>query len=108
MNNPLITNIISQLKHYCIQLYGDDFEQLILFGSQARGEATQDSDIDLLLIIDREEVNVFTEQDLLRHFKVELELKHQVLLQIMVTSKHNYLQSNDPLYLNVRREGITL
>lgn len=36
-------------------LYGDRLEQVLLFGSWARGEGTVDSDIDLLVVLDRVE-----------------------------------------------------
>ena len=35
-----------------IERYGDKIREIILYGSYARGEASKDSDIDLLVLID--------------------------------------------------------
>jgi predicted nucleotidyltransferase len=35
------------------QLYGQRLRQVLLFGSWARGDATDDSDIDLMVVLDR-------------------------------------------------------
>ena len=34
------------------EIYGPRLKRLILFGSQARGEATPDSDVDVLVVLD--------------------------------------------------------
>jgi len=47
-----ITQLINQIKSYLIERYGDKIREIILYGSYARGEATKDSDIDLLVLID--------------------------------------------------------
>lgn len=41
--NPIVTNIINQLKLY-------NPEKIILFGSYASGKPTEDSDVDLIII----------------------------------------------------------
>jgi len=39
---------LSQFKESCARVFGDNLHDIILFGSQARGEAKIDSDIDVL------------------------------------------------------------
>jgi uncharacterized protein len=46
--NDKLETILAQLRSQFETLYGDRLVQTILFGSQARGDARPDSDIDAL------------------------------------------------------------
>jgi len=48
-----ITPLILQVKNSLIAQYGEKMKRVILYGSHARGSATQDSDIDLLVLVDK-------------------------------------------------------
>lgn len=43
---------IEQLKERIVSYYGERLVSVVIFGSLARGTATQESDIDLLLIVE--------------------------------------------------------
>ncbi len=70
---PLIT---ASLKQTAQKLYPKNFEQMILFGSWARNEAHESSDIDILLVLDKKQINIFEELDRIRPFKLDLELEY--------------------------------
>lgn len=46
-----IEPIIKEVKKKILKLYGKRLSNMILYGSRARGEATEISDIDLLIVI---------------------------------------------------------
>ena len=46
----LVAIATQTLKEYLQQLYQDNLDRVILFGSQARGEAEIDSDVDILIV----------------------------------------------------------
>ena len=50
-NDPVLNSLIGRLKDY----FGDDLDQVILFGSYARGEERADSDIDLFVVVSKYE-----------------------------------------------------
>ena len=54
--NDSLTKILARLKRELKRHYGDRLKQLIMFGSQARGDAHPDSDIDVLVVL-KGEVN---------------------------------------------------
>ncbi|MEL6222113.1 MAG: nucleotidyltransferase domain-containing protein, partial [Cyanobacteria bacterium J06627_8] len=47
----LENHVLDSLSNYLNHLYGQQLEELILFGSHARGEATPESDIDVLVVL---------------------------------------------------------
>ena len=84
-------------------------ERLILFGSQARGDAREDSDWDLLVLIDKEKRNFNEDTDMYGYPFVELGWNHGVAINAIVHAKGQWEQIKSfPFYKNVMREGIEI
>jgi predicted nucleotidyltransferase len=83
--------------------------EVILFGSEARGEARPDSDIDLLILIDGDKLTL-TQEDAITTPLYELELRTGVTISPIVMLKKQWENRPmiTPFYLNVMREGIKL
>jgi len=81
-------------------------KNIILFGSQARGDAEQNSDYDCLLIFD--EVSpalVDTVDDITADFLY----RYNVIFSAFPVSEANYKrQKYNPLFMNIRQDGISL
>jgi predicted nucleotidyltransferase len=102
----LISEILEKLKNYLPILYGDTLIKMILFGSHARGEATENSDIDILIVtkkyLSRQKKEEFY------HFISQLCLQYDVLINSIQMLEDSFESENSPLLLNIRKEGITL
>ena len=71
--------VLTELKRGLQELYGERLRAVVLFGSQARGEATEDSDVDVAVVLDDFE-NAFVESDKYSDLLYDLGLKHGLLL----------------------------
>ena len=107
MTHPQLQEILNQLKRELLELYGDRLVSLILFGSQARQEATANSDIDVLVIL-ADRLDVPTERKKISEFLANLCLEHDVLITCIWTELQDWKERQSPLMLNIRREGITV
>jgi predicted nucleotidyltransferase len=79
----------------------------ILYGSEARGEAHSDSDVDLMIIVDR---NAITESERQRIIKPLFDIEYEtgVLINPIVVLKKQWGKVITPFYENVMKEGIAL
>ena len=79
---------------------------LILYGSYARGEQTADSDIDILVLIDKEKVT-FDDEQRIGYPIYHLELEAGVIISPMIFSRSLWETKHHitPFYKNVIREG---
>ncbi len=86
-------------------LYDGAPPDLVVYGSYAREEATEDSDLDVLLVYSRP-VDASLEIKRLVALLADLNLRYGVLLSVLPVSMTAYRESQGPFWRNVRREGI--
>jgi predicted nucleotidyltransferase len=103
-NNSLIFEKIKALA----QQVAPKGSLVIMFGSRARGDAKQDSDWDILIVLPKKSL-VQADYDEVSYPLVELgwELNEQIN-PIMYTKDEWEANSITPFYDNVQREGIKL
>ncbi len=103
--SPKVKSILAELRRGFEEIYGDRLVKLLLFGSQARGDAREDSDIDVLVVL-RGPVRPRGETTRISEFRAALCLQHNAVVTCIYLSEEQYLQEQSPLVLNARREGV--
>lgn len=96
---------VEAFKEKAADLYGERLDRVLLFGSQARDEATEASDVDLMVVLEGP-VDRFAEIDRMGELTWEIDMAHSVLLSVVPVSKTDFEQGASPLLRNVRREGV--
>ncbi|MCD7973297.1 MAG: nucleotidyltransferase domain-containing protein [Candidatus Azobacteroides sp.] len=80
---------------------------IILFGSEARGDARPDSDIDLLILVEGNNLNEEEVQKIIYPlFRIEDET--HILINPVVKLKKEWGKIKTPFYENVTKDGIIL
>ena len=81
----------------------------ILYGSEARGDARADSDIDVLILLDGEHLNLKREMEVTGPLN-EIEWQTGVLVSptVMLRKQWENMPFKTPFYINVMNEGVRL
>jgi len=100
-NNDVVKEFKAELEN----LYGSKLKNIMIYGSWARGDATEDSDIDLLIILEGP-IQAGKEIDYMIDVITEINLKYGVLISVYPVSEEDYQSVKSPLLMNVRKEGV--
>lgn len=100
------SEILNRIKETVLKI--DEAAEVLLFGSQARGEAGVESDWDLLILVPHPAD--LKEEQKFRHKLIEIELEYGVAISTMVKSKEEWQEKLHvtPLFQNISREGVKL
>jgi predicted nucleotidyltransferase len=105
--NKQLTAILAEFHHYLEVLYNEQLVKVVLYGSQARGDARPDSDIDILIVLE-EPFNYSAEIERTGDFTATLSLQHNTVISRAFVSAERFHNENGPFFRNVRREGIAV
>jgi len=80
---------------------------MVLFGSQARGDAEPGSDVDVLIVL-RGSINPGEEITRTGELTASLSLLYDVVISRHFVSADQFASEQSPLLLNIRREGVSV
>ena len=104
INNEIIRELVSGLQN----ILGDKLYSIILYGSVARREETDESDIDIALVLkDRLDEDI-KEQFL--QWNASLDMKYNKIFSIIDIEKNIFDKwvNVHPFYKNLKNEGVVL
>jgi len=103
--NKRVKQLVNQIKEYLIKTYGEKIKQVIVYGSYVRGEATKDSDIDVLVVID-DTLNPFEIRKSVSDIIFDILLEKGELISVIAVPETLFKNYKSPFILNVKQEGM--
>jgi len=102
-----ISTVLPQIRENLKQLYGEQLDKLILFGSQARGTAQPDSDIDILIVL-KDAFNYSQESEKISQSIADLCLENNILISCAFATREQVENYNSGFFRNVRQDGLLI
>ena len=101
----VVQTVLRELRSRFERLYGPRLVTMVLYGSQARGDAEPGSDIDVLVVLEGkvepcEEIHRSSDD------VWDVSLTHDVTIACVFVSREQFEHEQSPLLMNVRREGV--
>ncbi len=100
-----IKDLIKELKSGLEKKYGSQLKSILLFGSYARGEETEDSDIDIAVILEDFD-HACTEIERTGDLVSSLSLKFDTLISLVPIKEKDWLERKTTLISNIKRDGV--
>lgn len=108
MNNDILRDILCSIKQGYKQVYGDDVMDIYLYGSYARGDYEQDSDIDFVAIVKGNRLDLQKKLKVMWDIAADLGLENDIVISPTVIPYNEFLQYQEklPYYRNIIKEGV--
>lgn len=94
------------------ELLGNRINKIILYGSYARGDFKDNSDVDIMILTNLSDEEIIKYRDKISDIAYEIEFKNNFdfMLSPLVKNidKFNYWLEALPFYMNVQKEGVIL
>ena len=92
------------------KILGNSLDSVILYGSYARGDYSEFSDIDVMLLVSLGDEDIKKISDQISDLAFDFMMKYGVDISPVITNTDhfNYWVDNLPYYRNVRDEGVKL
>ncbi|MBQ9812378.1 MAG: nucleotidyltransferase domain-containing protein [Thermoguttaceae bacterium] len=99
---------LDELVAGVLESVGDSVNSIVLYGSVARGDAEDDSDVDVALIVNKPLTR--DDDERLNDFFVDMDLKYGKFFSVVniLESKFQEWREYIPFYRNIVKEGIVL
>lgn len=100
--------LLKQAAQKMKDLFGDKLCSIILFGSYARGDYNDESDIDLFVLVDMETTELAKYRSEVSKFSSRLGLEYDILMSVKLQDKATFdtWESVLPFFINLKKEGV--
>ena len=102
--------ITDEVRRNMQNVFGNKLHQVILYGSYARGDYDNESDIDMMVLVDVSETEMKDYRKQVNRIASKIGLNHDIMITITLKDKQSFdsHQELSPFYRNVANEGVPI
>ena len=100
-----IRKLMKELKEGLAQIYGDKLKAVYLYGSYARGDYRQGSDVDVMILL-KDYKSYWEEIQRSSQLASDISLKYEVTVSRLFIKEIQWKESVMPVIRNIRKDGV--
>lgn len=100
-----IRKLMKELKEGLVRIYGDELKAVYLYGSYARGDYRQGSDVDVMILL-KDYKNYWKELFRSSDYVSDISIKYDLTVSCILSKEVQWRESDKPVLQNIRREGL--
>ena len=102
-----LTKIVKEMVKCYREVYGKDIVDIVLYGSYARGDFDEGSDIDIVAVVEGSRKDLQDKLKLVWDVSAEIGLENNVVVSPSVIPYDEFMTYKDtlPYYQNIEKEG---
>lgn len=108
--NPAISAVTEELSRNTQNIMGDRLRKIILYGSYARGDYEEYSDLDIMVLADFDESEIRDLENRLGRMSSRASLDHDITVCMLLNNENLFMSRlhMSPFYRNVLSEGVEI
>jgi predicted nucleotidyltransferase len=89
-------------------LFGNKLSEVILFGSYARNQQDEESDIDIMVLVKEDQLSLKAYTQSIAEIVTDINLQYDVVLSVVLQSTDEFEEYKTvlPFFMNIQREGV--
>ena len=105
-----VKNILISFSGQLRSILGERLSQIIVYGSYARGDYNDCSDVDVMILVKRSEAEIKKIENEIYDLAFEIEMNTGVDISPVIKNENQYEYWSDtiPYYKNIKREGVVI
>lgn len=104
--NHLMRQFAGELK----KIFGKSLCNVIVYGSYARGDYTERSDVDVMILVSLSDNDIRTKKDIVYDLAFDYFMEYDLDISTIIKNVNHFNAWSDtlPFYRNVKKEGIQI
>jgi predicted nucleotidyltransferase len=100
-----IRKLMKEFKEGLVRIYGDRLKGVYLYGSYARGDYRQGSDVDVMILL-KDYESYWNELERSTELASDVSLEYDVTVSRLIIKEIQWKQSDMPVLRNIHKDGV--
>ena len=106
----IVSDILFEFARQIKKLLGAKLSRIMVYGSYARGDFHEDSDIDVMILVKLSETEIKQVASAIYNMAYDIELEKGIHISVVIKNEEQFEYWVDtlPFYRNVSKEGVEI